>query len=389
MATTEYFNPEAMMAAAEREAGCNDWGPEDIRGPFRILADSLNTEANLTPLGRERARSHLHTNLLALLRLINDRKVYPGIVKQQIRKPIFLTGPQRAGTSYLNAIMTSDPKNLGLWQWQVAAPSPPANHPSIDHAPQIAYGQHLMESEGWLDDYVRDKHDYSALVAAEDTFVSEYSLISVAFPFYWGVPTYGAFVATADNGPAYRIEKMLLQALQYGVEGRQWVLKSPLHLSLLGTLFDVFPDARVVINHRDPTKIFSSLLSLLSAHRKQFGCPLTHDRSFALGLMEGIALGMEDMIRRRNDPAVNSIFVDINYIDLENAPIAQVEKIYDRFGLALDDTARAAMKKYIAENRKGKHGKHQHRLEDSGLKEGEVRERFKFYTDRFGVPRED
>jgi len=388
MSATKFFDMDEMLAAAEKEAGANDWGEYDIRTPFRILIDSLNDESQLTDQGKVRAKSHIHTNLVARLRLINDRKLYPQITKEVVRKPIFLTGPQRAGTSYLNALLCSDSNNVGIWQWQLAAPSPPPNHPDFDHKPQIAYGQHIMESEGWLDPYVREKHDYSALGAGEDTFVAEYSFISVAFPFYWYTPSYGMFLATADNHPAYEFEKKFLQALQYGLHNKQWVLKSPLHISMLGILFDVFPDAQLIINHRDPTKIFSSLLSLLAAHRKQFGCPFTSDRNFALILMEGVASGFEDMLRRRKDPAVNKVFCDINYMDLEKAPIAQIEKIYKHFGMEFTAQARQSMETYVQQNRKGKFGKHAHRLEDSGLTEGEVRERFKFYTDVYDVPRE-
>jgi hypothetical protein len=181
---------------------------------------------------------------------------------------------------------------------------------------------------------------------------------------------------------------MFLQSLQYGVTGKQWVLKSPLHLSMLGQLFNVFPDARLVINHRDPTRTLSSLMSLLVAHRRQFGCSVTVDRDFALILMEGIASGYEDMMRRRKDPKVDAVFVDVNYMDLERDAVGQAQKIYDRFGMALDDSSKRAMSKYIADNRKGKHGKHRHTLEESGLRVEEVRERFKTYLDTYDVPRE-
>jgi hypothetical protein len=82
------------------------------------------------------------------------------------------------------------------------------------------------------------------------------------------------------------------------------------------------------------------------------------------------------------------VFVDVNYLDLERDALSQAQKIYDRFGMTLDDSSKQSMSRYIAENRKGQHGKHRHSLEESGLREEEVRERFKTYLDTYDVPRE-
>jgi hypothetical protein len=388
MASKTYFDYDDMVAAAEKAADCNEWGPDDPLTPLRILIKSLAEEANLSEVGRARAKGFLHDLMVARLQIIRDHKRYPEIPKQKIEKPIFLTGSQRSGTSYLNAVLASDPKNLGVFEWQLHVPSPPANHPDIDHEPFIRRCEQTMELQGFLEPFMRDKHDYDPRMAGEDSFAQCYSFISVTYPFFFYVPAYGQYLAGIDNTPAYKIEKMFLQTLQYGVSGKQWVLKSPLHLSMLRELFNVFPDARLVVNHRDPTKTLSSLMSLLVAHRSQFGSSVTVDRDFALILMEGIASGYEDMMRRRKDPKVNAVFVDINYVDLERDAISQAQRIYDHFGMTLNESSRQAMSKYIAENRKGKHGKHRHSLEESGLRVEEVRERFKTYLEAYDVPRE-
>jgi hypothetical protein len=389
MVSKTHFNYDNMVAAAEREAGCNDWGPDDPHTPLRVLIESLNEETKPSEVGLARVEGFIHTLLVARLQIINDRKRYPDISKQEIVRPIFLTGSQRSGTSYLYALLASDPNNLGVLEWQLHVPSPPCNHPGFDHEAQFRRSEALMLSQGFLEPYVRDKHDYDPRLPGEDTFAQCYSLLSVTFPFFFYAPRYAQFVAGIDNTPAYRIEKMFLQSLQYGIAANQWVLKSPLHLSMLNEMFSVFPDARVVVNHRDPTRTLSSLLSLLEAIRRQFGSPITVDRGFALMLMEGIAGGYEDLMRRRRDPKVNAVFVDVNYVDLERDPIGQAQRIYDHFDMGLTDSSKLAMRRYITENRKGKHGKHRHSLAESGLKIEEVRERFKNYLDAYDVPQEE
>jgi hypothetical protein len=130
-------------------------------------------------------------------------------------------------------------------------------------------------------------------------------------------------------------------------------------------------------------------VGLLHGHRKQFGNPPPSvDRAYALAAMEGAAASAEELIRRRKDAAADRRFVDVNYVELEEAPLAQVAKVYARFGLELGDAARARMARHVEHNRKGKFGFHRYALGDIGLRVAEVRERFKFYTDHFDIPQE-
>jgi hypothetical protein len=298
-------------------------------------------------------------------------------------------GHGRSGTSYLNALLATDPQNYAPLHWQIWTLSPPPGLPSTDNAPQIEAGEQFIQFEGWQHPDVRNKHDYSNTGAAEDTLIMEYSFINKSFPFFWNVPSYGAWVAEADFASSYRIERKILQALQYGHRRNQWVLKSPLHLGQLDFLFDEFPDGRLIVNHRDPVRSLASIMGLFAGHRAQFGnAPTPVGRSYALAAMEGAAASVEDLIRRRRDPAVDRRFVDVGYLDLERDPLGQVAKVYAHHGLELTDAARAAMEAYVRENRKGKFGAHAYDIRDTGLRVEEVRERFKFYTDHYDIPYE-
>jgi len=389
MSRTPYIELEPFLADAQRIAGADDWGDDDFREPFEVFVNALNREAELTPQGVARTRSHLRKLLVGRLKLTRDRKTYEGLAQEEIRKPLILTGHGRSGTSYLNALLASDPRNHAPLHWQIWTLSPPPGLASTDTRPLIEAGEHFIQFEGWQDPDVRDKHDYSNETAAEDTLIMEYSFINGSFPFFWNVPSYGAWLASADFAPAYRFERKVLQALQYGQKRDQWVLKSPLHLSRLDELFHEFPDARIVVNHRDPVKSMASILGLLHGHRKQFGNPPpVVDVNYVRGAMEAAAASAESLIRRRQDPAEDSKYVDVLYLDLENAPLGQVAKVYAHHGIEFTDDARERMAAYVAENRKGKFGAHRYDIRDTGLSIEEVRERFRFYTDYFDIPYE-
>ena len=389
MARAPYIDRRSFMAEAERIAGADDWGDDGFEEAFNRFVDALNTEAELTPEGVERTRSHILKLLVGRLRLFADRKTYPDIAKEEVRTPLVVTGLGRSGTSYLNALIAADERNHAPLHWQVWSPSPPPRLPGADIRPSIEAGERYITVEGWQDPEVRKTHDYTAFNACEDTLMEEYSFYVGSFGFFWNVPSFSAWLSGTDLSPGYRVQRKLMQALQYGDKRDQWVVKGPLHVGQLSYLFGEFPDARVIVAHRDPVKSLASITSMLIAHRLQFGNPAPEvGREDLLNVMEGNVRRVEDMLRHREDPAVDRQFVDVGYLDLERDPLGQVAKVYAHHGLDFTPDARAAMERYVAENRKGKHGAHKYDIREMGLSVEEVRERFRFYTDLYDIPYE-
>ena len=61
--------------------------------------------------------------------------------------------------------------------------------------------------------------------------------------------------------------KRLLQLLQAEAPGR-WTLKNPWHPLFLDTLSDVYPDAQLVMTHRDPADVVGSSCNLIKVVRQ-------------------------------------------------------------------------------------------------------------------------
>jgi hypothetical protein len=383
------FDLLELLDSAEKATGFHDWGEDDIRIPLGVFVSALNEEAQLSELGCHRTRAFLHMILTERLRLFEDRKRFPEIALQEIRQPIFMAGLPRAGTSFLNSLISCDPAIVGLREWQSKSLSPPGNHPQFDHAPQIARASRFLEENGWLVDELRSRLDKDPMLAAEDIEIQDFSLVSETYYYLWDVPSYARYFMSADRGPAYRIEKKILQSLQCGLDGKRWLLKGPRHISQLDLLHATFPGTQMVINHRDPTKVLPSLASLTTALRNVTGNrPVVADRAFSLAMMEDMASGLEDMMRRRQDQTLDRSFVDVQYVELEHNPIQQVEKVYARFGMTLTPAARDRMRSFVSEHRKGRFGAHRYRIEDTGLSVAEVHDRFKAYLQHFAVPLE-
>ena len=88
--------------------------------------------------------------------------------------------------------------------------------------------------------------------------IHSYTLLSEEFVSTCHIPTYEAFLHTADLGPTYLWQKRFLQYLQLGCSNRRWVLKSPDHVYGLDKLLTVFPDAVIIQTHRNPVQVVMS-----------------------------------------------------------------------------------------------------------------------------------
>ncbi len=68
-----------------------------------------------------------------------------------------------------------------------------------------------------------------------------------------------------------KFHKRFLQYLQSGgVKSERWLLKTPVHLMRLPEIFEVYPDAKIIMTHRPPEFVVASTASLISSVRSLY-----------------------------------------------------------------------------------------------------------------------
>jgi hypothetical protein len=191
-----------------------------------------------------------------------------------------------------------------------------------------------------------------------------------------------------DQRPHYAYMKRVLQALTWLRGPSRWVLKSPQHLEQLPALLDVFPDATVVITHRDPVSVLRSTLTMLG-----YGDRVRRTHIDLAGLADYWTLRVEKLLsacvrdRERLPPAQT---IDVPFHEFMADDLGMVARIYAKAGLPMTPAARAALAAYGSANPRGKHGQVRYDLKgDFGLEPGELRRRFGAYLSRFPVRVED
>src|SRR5262249_2784628 len=129
---------------------------------------------------------------------------------------------------------------------------------------------------------------------------------------------------------SYRFARRQLQLLSWKVRGDHWLLKSPLHQYGLDALLATYPDACVIVCHRDPRAVTPSVCSPAAGVRGVYADRLDL-RVMGAELVDTVSQGPMRAIevRKSLEP---SRFFDIGYDRLVADPIGAVRDVCDHFG---------------------------------------------------------
>ena len=375
-----------MLATAIRRTGLRDFGDPLFREPLERLLRSLEREANLNLVGRIAAREDLTGMLVNRLLLERDRARHPGIAHEDIHRPLVITGLPRSGSTFLHGLLAQDPASRIPLHWELRFPSPPPERSTRDTDPRISRAARHIRWFHRLAPEFRKIHPVGARLPEECVVILSHAFLSFEFSSNWFVPTYQSWLEEQDLEPAYRYHRRFLQQLQWRCPGERWLLKAPPHLPGLRALFAVYPDADVIVTHRDPLEVVPSIASLHVVLRRTFSRavdPLAVGPEVSRMLADDIRRGFA---ARDAGCAPPERFLDVWYTQLMSDPLAVVRRIYRHFDLALTGEAERRMRDYLAANPKDRHGPHVYSLAQFGLDADVERARYRRYWDRWCTP---
>jgi hypothetical protein len=380
------LDADALLAEASGRTGFDDFGDSDFEEPFRLFVEALESEAQLHALGRLLVRSDLVNWLENRLGLVGWRKHEPAIAAAKVERPLFITGLPRTGTSILHELLACDPAHRAPLHWEVRHPCPPPAPATAESDERIDRAEHQVQLWNHIVPEYRVMHELGARLPVECIQITAHSFRSEELMGRHQVPSYAAWYAGCDLAPAYRFHRSMLQHLGARDPRERWVLKAPSHLAALGPLLAEYPDARVVVTHRDPLEILPSVASILYSTAYVRSDAVSPEAM--LGWFTGeTCLGLLDgMTTFRASGAVDPAqFFDVRYSELVARPFETIGAIYDHYGLAFSAEAEQRMRAYLAAKPKGKHGAHRYDFGATGLDLATERERFAPYRERYGV----
>ena len=379
------MNVDQVMSAAVEQAGSDDFGPDDFIEGLTVLGGSLD-DARLTDLGHFALEQNVIGGLVNRLRVHDWIRQHPAIRHEDIDAPIVVVGMFRAGTTFLSQLLDQDARNRALLRWEAADSVPPPSRDTYRSGPRVDAANAAIDMLESLNPRMRIVHHEDAEGPTECITLLGQDFKSLTWEAMANVPAYSDWLMRADHQSAYDYHRTVLQTLQSGGRRGTWTLKSPNHAIAMESLHAVYPDARLVLLHRDPIVLCASACSLISTLTGTFS-DADHTAYIAEHWSQMLAESVNRTEAFRAAHPDHEI-IDVRYADLVGDPLGTVQTLYEACGRDFDGRARAALSAHIGANPKGRFGAHGYRLEDYGLQAGEIRERFATYVDRYDIPAE-
>ncbi len=377
------LHPDELLAKAQATAGLDDFGEPSFLEGLEVYCASVVAEAKLNDVGAVAVRGNIVSSLVNRLRVVDYSSRYPDVLAERVDAPLVVIGMFRAGTTFLGNLLEKDPNNRALLRWEAADSVPPPDPDTFRHGPRVDAAREAGEMLEQLNPRMRAIHHEEADGPTECIAVMSQDFKSLSWEAISNVPSYGEWLLGCDQRSAYEYHHRVLRVLQHGGVRGRWTLKSPHHAIALDALTAVYPDARLVLLHRDPVELCASVCSLIT---ELSGCFTDVDHRAYIS-DHWVAM-LEESIRRVNafrDTHPDHPMIDLQYDALVREPLETVASIYAAFGDTLDEPVRSAMKSYVTAHPRGSLGAHLYDPSDYGLDTEQLRARFRGYVERYEV----
>lgn len=345
------------------ETGIDD----DLVEALGVLVESFNGDVALSPFGRFAVGAFLQGIVEKQIALATRFRAEPALTERPIRRPIFVAGLPRTGTTLLHNLLSQAPQTLALRTWELTASPRQLLHPhSMPTKPSWLISRLLR----WVNEStpgLKEVHPIAAENNEECTLLLMNSLTNVGFQLLAPLARYDQWLrqlSPARLTAVYELHRRYLQLLSAGRPPGHWLLKAPVHLDSLPELFAVYPDAQVVLTERNPDQAVTSSCSLFAVAR---GVLVENLDRRGLGPEVGDLLG--HAVQRA--AAICERYADriftIRYDDLTTRPLEAVADLYRRLDRPQDAAMGDAMRRWLQANPQHKHGVHRYAPADFGF----------------------
>ena len=380
------LDASAIIAEAEIQAGLSD--PEiHLHRNLEQLVASYNEDGSpseRTDTFTSRGLIRRTTHRLEGLRWLRD---YPEIARERIEAPVFLMGLPRSGTTAFLYMFDRDSRFRILRKWEVISPQPPPGFApeSVKQRMDEEESRAAFESPRIKElaaMHLMDRHG-----PEEDGIFLDQAYSFAGSPNLLDVPSFFDFlIDECDLEAAYRVHKRQLQLLQWRQPQPQWALKFPNHVIAMDAILKVYPDARMVMTHRDPAQVVASIAKMTYTLR-----------SARYEIVDKHVVGrqMLHFIRRHADrildfargPNAHRV-IHVDYYRLLDDPGPVMGEVHAGLGIDSPPEVQAAVTAWREANPKGARGSNPYALEEYGLDPDGVAAQFRDYMEHFDIPRE-
>jgi len=370
---------DELLEAARIETGLDDFGDDSFREGLEVLVSALREEARLNDIGEMAIRHSIVGYLGQRLQIEDWYRRRPDIDDEPIDAPLIGLGLPRTGSTALSCLLGEDQNARSLRRWESAQPAPPPSTVAPPD-PRLVRTEAEVEMQKATTPRLLSLVPTSATSPYECQDLMALDFRSHLFQAFAFVPSYSKWLLDADLTTTYRYERRALKLLQWGSTVRPWRLKCPTHLLFLSALSEVFPDARFVMTHRDPTDVMLSVADVYAEVATMFSDDVDLRYLGALNV-EHWSVGMQRALAFR-DAGHDARFYDIDFRAMQADPVAEVRGLYDWLGEPVTEEFEAGMRRWWHENAEDREQHERPDPEAYGLDLAAIRPLFADYASR-------
>jgi hypothetical protein len=366
---------DEIVNAARALTGSPDPERDSWREGLSLLLRDHHKAGVLSERGHGILQQRYTQALAARMQVDDYIRRHPEVTATPVKRPVFILGMPRTGTTLVSYLLDADPANRSLLKWEAYRAAPPAAAGALRSDPRCLAekardAQILRDNPGGA-----AQHFEAGDGPTECVHLLAQDFKSLMFAVLSTTPSYHDWLLLCDMRSAYEHRRRVLQVLQSSNPGR-WVLKMPSDALFIRTLFETFPDARVIWTHRDPYAALASSLSMRAHSRPIFnrdaGLDYMRER-FPLQLALHLTRPLELAVERPD--AIYHLYYD----ELTTNAMAQMKKLYAWLGDAWTPAADRGMRAWLEDNPQGRFGRHDYSLEQWGFTRADLAPYFADY----------
>ena len=374
---------EALLSAACARAALSDFGDTWFFEPMDQYLAAANAEAWLTPAGVAGQTEVVVKGLASRLRMIEDIKRHPEILDERVEVAGIILGLPRTGSTIFHRLLASTPGMTAIRWYEAQNYAPFPGEQRGNPSERRAYARAMIDGWMQLSPELASIHPLDPDSPDEEIIVLGQMFVSTMIEGMSFVPSFCDWLDGYDQSRGHEDLKVILKYLQWqdpARKGARWILKSPSHLPYTEIAARAFPEAVLVMTHRDPLDVVPSYVSMEAALYKLSAT--IPDEEVGRFWFRRLVQWM-----RRFEAARARIgehrFIDIDYRAVGREPLVQAGRVLEAMGIAGDDQRDVLLSEFLEGNKREQRPLHDYSLERFGLDEAEIRNEFADYRARY------
>ena len=323
-----------------------------------------------------------------IFRILDD-VFYPGYKKQEVKKPVFIIGNPRSGTTFLYDLMAQDTENFSqpklyqtifcsviLYKFLRRFYRLQTKKKRITKVSSSKFNKFF--------DKFKTIHQIDLNKSEEDEALFFLTLLSPSLYFVCPFIDKLPWISIIDDMPE-KVKLKLIKYYQNSIKrymylhgnNKTYFCKNVMSSGKIKLIKQAFPDAIIINSIRHPYKAIPSMISFYHAAWKLHS-PELLEASKETKALANVMGGLYKHMLKCKDYIGKDLMV-VKFEDLVKNPIKSVKEIYKKLNLKMPKNLNLKIAKFI--NKKDHKSKHSYSLEEYGLNKKEIKKELRAVFD--------